>query len=187
MLRSPNDWPTARLVKFEFERTATTMRVLMTIQRRRPRRGRGDEPTLNSPWAEGSGTPVTLPGAPGDAPEVITAHQSLQITWDAPADDGGDGGSDVTGYKVMWTAGIPAEATVPAEPRMYTITGLNNQYAYAVSIKTITAVGESAVASDSAPGTPDPVPAAPTNVQAVVPPPVVEADGTTPDNERQET
>ena len=138
----------------------------------------GDEPTLNSLWAEGSGTPVTLPGAPGfEADDVTTAHQSLQITWDAPAENGG---SDITGYKVMWTAGIPAEATVPAEPRMYTITGLDNQYDYSITIKTITAVGESD-ASQSVTGNPDPRPAAPTNVQAVVPP-QFEADGTTEDN-----
>ena len=128
------------------------------------------EELLPGPRAEGSGTPVTLPGAPGfDDDDVTTAHQSLQITWDAPTDDGG---SDITGYKVMWNAGIPAEATVPAEPRMYTITGLDNQYDYSITIKTITAVGESMDASDARTGNPDPVPAAPTNVNAV-PPPVV--------------
>ena len=62
------------------------------------------EPTLNGPWAEGSGTPVTLPGAPQDLAEVTTAHQSLQVTWNAPESDGG---SDVTGYKVTWSAGVP--------------------------------------------------------------------------------
>ena len=130
----------------------------------------GDEPTLNGDWAEGSGTPVTLPNAPTfAATDVTTAHQSLQITWTAPTEDGG---SDITGYKVMWTAGIPAEATVPAEPQMYTITGLDNQYEYSITIKTITAVGESTAASDAQTGNPDPVPAAPTNVKAV-PPPVV--------------
>ncbi len=132
--------------------------------------GRADyEPTLNSPWAEGSGTPATLPGAPALAPVVTTAHQSLQITWDAP---GSDGGSDVTGYKIIWDAGIPRAAIVPAEPRMYTITGLNNQYEYSITIKTITAVGEGESVSPAALGNPDPVPAAPTNVQAA-PPPVV--------------
>ena len=126
----------------------------------------------NSPWAEGSGTPVTDPGAPGGV-AVVTAHQSLQVTWNAPAaDDGGDGGSDVTGYKVIWTAGVPAEATVPAEPRTYTITGLNNQYQYAVTIKAITAVGESDASDPAVNGDPAPVPAAPTNVKAA-PPPVV--------------
>jgi hypothetical protein len=137
--------------------------------------GTPPEPTLNSPWAEGSGTPVTDPSPPAGV-AVVTAHQSLQVTWNAPADDGntpGDGGSDITGYKVIWNAGVPQEATVPAEPRMYSITGLNNQYQYVVTVKTITAVGESD-ASDAAdpPGDPAPVPAAPTNVNAV-PPPVV--------------
>jgi hypothetical protein len=137
--------------------------------------GTPPEPTLNSPWAEGSGTPVTDPSPPAGV-AVVTAHQSLQVTWNAPADDGntpGDGGSDITGYKVIWNAGVPQEATVPAEPRMYSITGLNNQYQYVVTVKTITAVGESD-ASDAAdpPGDPAPVPAAPTNVKAA-PPPVV--------------
>lgn len=128
------------------------------------------ERTLNGPWAEGSGTPVTLPDAPGEAPMVTPAHQSLQITWDAPAEDGG---SDITGYKIMWTAGIPDEATVPAEPRLYTITGLDNRYQYSITIKTITAVGESEMASTAATGMPAAVPAAPTNVTAT-PPPVVD-------------
>ena len=132
----------------------------------------GTEDTKMSLWAKGSGTPVTIPNAPADAPEVTTAHQSLQVTWVAPEVDGG---SDITGYKVIWTAGIPAEATVPAEPRRYTITGLNNQYQYAVTIKTITAAGESEAASTAANGDPAPVPAAPTNVQAA-PPPVVAGD-----------
>ncbi len=127
------------------------------------------EPTLNGPWAEGSGTPVTLPGHPEAAPVVTTAHQSLQITWDAP---GSDGGSDITGYKIIWDAGIRREAIVPAEPRMYTITGLNNQYQYSITIKSISAVGEGERVSPAALGNPDPVPAAPTNVQAA-PPPVV--------------
>lgn len=128
----------------------------------------GSAPTLKGPWAEASGTPVTLPGAPGAA-EVTPAHESLQITWAAP---NSNGGSEITGYKIMWTAGIPAEATVAAEPRMYTITGLDNRYTYSITIKTITAVGESATASPAATGSPAPVPAAPTNVQAA-PPPVV--------------
>ena len=129
-----------------------------------------DEPTLNSPWAEASGTPVTIPNIPTGV-EVTTAHQSLQVTWDAPVEDGG---SDITGYKVMWDAGISAEVIVPAEPRMYTINGLNNQYQYKVTIKTITAAGESEDASPAVNGDPAPVPAAPTNVKAV--PPAVVAD-----------
>ncbi len=124
-----------------------------------------DEATKNGPWAEGSGTPVTVPNEPTGV-EVTPAHQSLQITWNAPAVDGG---SDITGYKVLWSAGVPFEATVPVEPRMYTITGLNNQYQYAVTIKTITAVGESTNASTVVTGDPAPVPAAPTNVQAAPP------------------
>ena len=139
------------------------------------------EPTLNSPWAEASGTPVTLPGTPGDL-AVNRAHQSLQVTWSAPADVGdqpGDGGSDITGYKITWSAGIPAEATVPAEPTSYIITGLNNSYQYRISVKAITAVGESNTAISIPAAADDPttdatqpraVPAAPTNVRASLAP-----------------
>ena len=80
----------------------------MTTDKTAPHRPNGANPerTLNSPWAEGSGTPVTIPAAPTGV-AVVTAHQSLQVTWNAPADrDGGDGGSDITGYKVMWNAGV---------------------------------------------------------------------------------
>ncbi|MYH87292.1 MAG: hypothetical protein F4125_01435, partial [Acidimicrobiaceae bacterium] len=81
----------------------------------------GTEDTKNGPWAEGSATPATVPGeVTFTADNVTRAHQSLQITWAAPTDDGG---SDITGYKISWSAGIPMETTVPAEPLMYTITG----------------------------------------------------------------
>ncbi len=128
------------------------------------------EPTLNSPWAVGSGTPVTLPGVLSSSNVTITtAHQSLQLTWDAP---GSDGGSDITGYKITWNAGVLREAIVPAEPRMYTITGLTNGYQYTITIIPINAVGEATGATGAGFAIPVPVPAAPTNVQAA-PPPVV--------------
>ena len=124
-----------------------------------------DEPTLNSLWAVASGTPVTLPGTPLNA-AVNRAHRSLQATWDAPVSDGG---SDITGYKIIWDAGVPADVTVPAEPTSYTITGLSNSYQYAVSVKAVTAVGESATAAvvAASDGTqPRAVPAAPASVRA---------------------
>ncbi|MXW76744.1 MAG: hypothetical protein F4Z58_12045, partial [Acidimicrobiaceae bacterium] len=136
----------------------------------------GTEDTKNGPWAEGSATPATVPGeVTFTADNVTRAHQSLQITWAAPTDDGG---SDITGYKISWSAGIPMETTVPAEPLMYTITGLNNSYRYSITIKAVNAVGESpagvTVNADRSAETTQPraVPGAPTNVQAA-PPPVV--------------
>ena len=118
------------------------------------------ERTLNSPWAEASGTPVTIPGAPASV-SVQPAHQSLQVTWTAPASDGG---SDITGYKVEWSAGVPSEATV-GDVTSYTISGLSNSYLYTVNVTSITAAGESAdstAASD--PVQPRAVPAAPSSV-----------------------
>ncbi|MXW60664.1 MAG: hypothetical protein F4Z58_12040 [Acidimicrobiaceae bacterium] len=118
-----------------------------------------NEPTLVSPWANASGTPATLPAAPTNV-TVTTAHQSLQVSWSPPTNNGG---SPVTGYRLTWSAGIPAEVTI-GNRTSHTITGLDNRFAYTVSVKTITAVGESAAAFASGSTQPQAVPAAPTNV-----------------------
>ena len=118
-----------------------------------------NEPILSSPWAQGFGTPATLPFAPTNV-MVTTAHQSLQVSWAPPTNTGG---SDITGYKLTWSAGIPATVTI-GNRTTYTITGLENRYAYTVSVKTITAVGESTASFASGSTQPSTVPAAPRNV-----------------------
>ena len=118
-----------------------------------------NEPTLSSPWAQGFGTPATLPFAPTNV-MATTAHESLQISWTPPTNTGG---SDITGYKLTWSAGIPASVIV-GNRTSYTITGLENRLAYTVSVKTITAVGESTSAFASGSTQPSAVPAAPRNV-----------------------
>ena len=118
-----------------------------------------NEPLLSSPWAQGFGTPATLPFAPTNV-IATTAHGSLQISWTAPTNTGG---SDITGYKLTWSAGIPAAVTI-GNRTSYTITGLENRFAYTVSVKTITAVGESTSAFASGSTQPSAVPAAPRNV-----------------------
>ena len=92
---------------------------------------------------------------------ATTAHESLQISWAPPTNTGG---SDITGYKLTWSAGIPASVIV-GNRTSYTITGLENRFAYTVSVKTITAVGESTSAFASGSTQPSAVPAAPRNVQ----------------------
>ena len=119
-----------------------------------------NEPLLSSPWAQGFGTPATLPFAPTNV-MVTTAHQSLQVSWAPPTNTGG---SDITGYKLTWSAGIPATVTI-GNRTTYTITGLENRFAYTVSVKTVTAVGESTASFASGSTQPSVVPAAPRNVQ----------------------
>ncbi len=121
----------------------------------------------SGPWAKISGTPATNPDAPTGV-VVNPAHQSLQVMWLAPAENGG---SDITGYKLTWSAGIEQSMTVPAEPTSYLITGLNNAYNYSVTLETVTEAGESD-ATTAVVGSPLPVPDVPTNV-AAAPPPVV--------------
>ena len=119
-----------------------------------------NEPILSSVWAQSFGTPATLPFAPTNV-VVTTADQSLQVSWTPPTNTGG---SAITGYKLTWSAGIPASVNI-GNRTTYTITGLENRFAYTVSVKTITAVGESTSAFASGSTQPSAVPAAPRNVQ----------------------
>ncbi len=119
-----------------------------------------NEPILSSPWTQSFGTPATLPYAPTNV-TVTAAHESLQVAWAPPTNDGG---SDITGYRLTWSAGIPASVII-GNRTSYTITGLKNRFSYSVSVRTITAVGESTAAFASGDTQPRAVPAAPRNVQ----------------------
>ena len=119
-----------------------------------------NEPILSSVWAQSFGTPATLPFAPTNV-IATTSHRSLQISWTAPTNTGG---SAITGYKLIWSAGISAAVTV-GNRTSYTITGLENRFAYTVSVQTINAVGESTSSFASGSTQPSAVPAAPRNVQ----------------------
>ena len=119
-----------------------------------------NEPILTSPWAQSFGTPATLPFAPTNV-MVTTAHQSLQVSWTPPTNTGG---SAITGYKLTWSAGIPASIII-GNRTSYTIAGLDNRFAYTVSVRTITVVGQSPESFASGSTQPQAVPAAPRNVQ----------------------
>ena len=128
-------------------------------------------------WANATITPATAPAAPA-TPTLNAAHKSIQVTWVPPADNG----SEITGYKVSHSSGGAAtEASVGADATMHTITGLQNGFQYSVTVKAVNAKGDSD-ASTASPGTPIPVPAAPRNIRAVVPPQFM-ADGETLDND----
>ena len=131
----------------------------------------GNEPILTSPWAQSSGTPATLPSPPAIV-TVTTAHESLQVSWTPPSNTGG---SAITGYKLTWSAGVPASVVI-GNRTSYTITGLDNRYAYTVSVRTITAVGQSSESFASGSTQPQAVPAAPRNVQVHTAPLLIKGD-----------
>ena len=132
--------------------------------------------TKESPWAEASGTPVGEPDPPTDV-IATTAHESLQVSWNAVGEDD-DGGSDITGYKVSWSSGAPlGSTTVGADQTTYTIPDLVNGLNYRVTVQAVNAEGESeepegnlTATDEVADGSPNAVPAAPRNVQAGPPP-----------------
>lgn len=100
------------------------------------------------PWSdETTGTPATAPGLVGNF-NVKGGNTELTLTWEPPADDGG---SDITGYLVQWTANRRIEPSQhqiedPAA-RTHTITGLrnatvSNPSAYHVWITALNAAGQ---------------------------------------------
>ena len=158
--------------------------------------GSGDqqtnEPTLENRWAYARGTPAGKPSEPTNV-AINNLHETLRVTWTGvPAD--ADGGSPITGYKVSWSSGaLLGDATVSRSQRSYTITGLSNRYNYKVTVQAVTAQGESDLPAESvagsdslldavAEGSPVPVPAAPPNVVASVPPLTLPSGNPHPDH-----
>lgn len=91
---------------------------------------------------------ITLPAAPGQ-PQNLTVTPGdarAQVRWDAPASDGG---SPITGYVVTATDGIHTAITLNVSNTSATLTGLNNDAPYTVSVVAINALGESPAASAS--------------------------------------
>ena len=93
---------------------------------------------------------ATVPGAPQDVQvSPVGASQALDVTWEAPANDGG---SAVTGYKVQWKSGeedydASREATVSIRPSWveswwYQITGLTNGSVYTIRVIATNSAGD---------------------------------------------
>ena len=116
------------------------------------------------PWSASpaSATPAMVPGAPREV-AVEAGSQQLTVTWQSPADDGGE---RVTGYVVQWRG--PGEdfsdterrATVTA-PR-HQITGLANGTTYTIQVRAVSLVGTGSPASGS--GVPFTVPGVPASL-----------------------
>ena len=114
-----------------------------------------------SPASEPSArvVPATTPGA---SPRVVgvRGHLSAVVTWAAPA----NGGSAVTGYRVVASPGGRACTTTGA--LRCTVTGLVNGRAYRFAVSATNAVGVGSPSVASAAVTPAPVPGVPTRVIA---------------------
>ena len=121
--------------------------------------------------AQGTPNPVA-PSAPR-SPGVTIADGELQLTWTAPADNGG---SEITNYRVRWklaseAAFAPADAVVVvvgAGTLARTITGLTNGAAYDVEIAAQNAPGfGAALAFQAVPRAAAGVPGVPQSVRLV--------------------
>ena len=111
--------------------------------------------------AEASAVPLSVPGQPANF-AVQPRHQALEVTWDAPSDDGGD---DITGYKIQWRTGTDdfnTPVTLHASARGHEITPLDNGTRYDIVVAAVNSVGDSAQATGSAAPAQASTPAAPT-------------------------
>ena len=104
----------------------------------------------------------TPPAAP-TSPTATAGNAQATISWTAPA----NGGSAITGYKVVPYAGTTAGATtsVGGSSTSATVTGLINGTTYTFTVGATTAIGTGPVATSNA-VTPATAPGAPTNVSA---------------------
>ena len=123
--------------------------------------------------AETGAVEPTTPAPPQNLNVSLHGTGELDLSWEAPISDlageiggegtHGDGGSDITGYKVQWKSGSEdydgsagstrqAEITDPAS-RTHTITGLTDGVEYAVRVIAVNDVGDGPP-SDEATATP---------------------------------
>ncbi len=89
-------------------------------------------------WAEGSGVPRTVAGAPQSV-RVVSGDAALTVSWSVPPDDGG---SPITGYRVQWTVeGVLVGAEEAVATRTYRIGGLSNGVSYGVRVAAVNGAG----------------------------------------------
>ena len=98
----------------------------------------------------------TAPGAPKSLKVSVRGTGTLEVSWQAPASDGG---SAITGYKVQWkesadgweTPADVSETTVTGTT--HTVTGLTDGVEYSVRVRAVNDVGEGPLSAE-APATP---------------------------------
>lgn len=120
--------------------------------------GRGPESPVSNDV-----TPAGLPGAPTGVLAVVNGAASVQVSWQAPA---ANGGAPITGYTVTST---PAGATVnaAANATSATVSGLTVGTAYTFNVAAINKVGTGPASQVSGSVVAARLPGAPANVTAV--------------------
>ena len=116
------------------------------------------------PTPEPTPAPATVPGAPTGV-SATAGNASAQVTWTAPASDGG---SPISDYAVMPYIDATAHPTVTvgSGATSLNVTGLTNGTAYTFRVVAINAVGPGPASDPSNAVTPATVPGAPTGVSA---------------------
>lgn len=85
-----------------------------------------------------------LPGAPQNV-AATAGDAQIDVTWDAPASDGGD---PITGYNATCTDGADASSATGLVPPI-NVTGLTNGNAYTCTVAAINGVGQGAASAPS--------------------------------------
>ena len=113
-----------------------------------------NEETLTS--AATAAVAAAVPGAPGDLTVSVNDTGKLDLSWDAPEDDGG---SAVTGYRVQWkessdswdTPANVSETTVTGTS--HTVSGLTDGAEYTFRVVAVNSAGDGTAAAEES-GTP---------------------------------
>ena len=96
----------------------------------------------------GGGTTATAPSAPTNL-KATAGDASVKLSWSAPASDGGSG---ITGYRVLRGTTPGGESATPVATvtsTSYTDTGLTNGSRYYFKVVAVNAVGPSAASSEA--------------------------------------
>ena len=101
----------------------------------------GTSPTITS-----RATPLGVPGEPQSV-SASPGPGELVVTWQAPADTGGN---PITGYTITWVSSTGASGTVPTTGTTHTLRNLTNGATYTISVAAANAAGTSPAANTSA-------------------------------------
>lgn len=115
---------------------------------------------------------ATLPGAPDPPTLVLQNEQTIELSWNAPADDGA---STLTGYVLYWDEGSASNSNSLAElvrtdaatTTFAKTTGLTTGNPYSFKVSALNAIGESSLSDPVYTVYAARVPDSPTNVVSV--------------------
>lgn len=118
------------------------------------------------PFSDGvTAVPATVPGAPTSVTGT-SANQSVNLSWTAPASNGGHALSD---YTIEYRAGAGSWVTfshTASTATSITVTGLTNATSYTFRVSAVNDMGTSTASTVSSAVTPLGAPAAPTGLSA---------------------